>query len=401
MIHLVVLAAALLHLQDPAGDAVGDGTLAPPTAPVYADTADFDLQSVTVTDDAKLTVRVTLGSLTNPGHLANGFSNPVIEIYLNTGPGGAQRLLPGSTMVMPPNRGWNVALRATGDQVYAVTPQPQGPPGSWPHLPATLTVEGNAIVIRTDLPRPEHADVYALTGVYDPFSHDGWRPLSTTVSPWAFSSASQSAPVVDLLASGMAAQRRAIDSGVLVPYRSPTPGVGWLLLMVLGLLVAAAGLVLRRRVPRPPRRGPVAALPPPKSEEGHRRLPSFWGEMPPTEPSFLDEVEEAELWPDADSSVAAAAEARDTDERAGVEDAPGVAEPGGGGDARVEPGGPAAPVVDEAAEDTVPRSEEPIEADDASPADDGADGGRDEGESREEDARKPVEGDDAAPERPS
>ena len=123
MIHLIVLAAALLHLQDPAGDAVGDGTLAPPTAPVYANASDFDLQSVTVTDDAKLTVRVTLGSLSDPGHLPNGFSNAVVEVYLDTGTGGAHALLPGSGLTMPTKRGWNVALRATGDQVYAVTPQ--------------------------------------------------------------------------------------------------------------------------------------------------------------------------------------------------------------------------------------------------------------------------------------
>ncbi|HKI56077.1 MAG TPA: glucodextranase DOMON-like domain-containing protein [Trueperaceae bacterium] len=331
MIHLIILAAALLHLQDPAGDAVGDGSLTPPTAPVYANTSDFDLQSVSILDDPKLTVRVTLGSLTNPGDLPNGFSNPIVEVYLDTGRGGAHALLPGSTMSMPPKQGWNVALRATGDQVYAVTPQAQGNPGSWPHQPATVDVQGNALVIHTQLPRPDHAEVYALTGVYDPFTSDGWRPLTTSVSPWAFSSSTQRAPVVDLLANGMSAQRRAIDSGVLIPYRSPTHGLGWLLLVVLGLIVAAAGLVLRRRVPSRPRRGPVPALPPPRLEAPDRRLPSFWGEMPPIEPSFLDEVEEASLWPDADSSVARAAE----DARVAADD------PANGGAAHLDEGAPA------------------------------------------------------------
>ena len=251
MIHLLVLALAALHLQDPAGDAVGDGTLVPPTAPIYANTADFDLQSVTLTSDPKLTVRLELGSLSNAGKLPNGFSSPIIEVYLDTAPGGAQQLLPGSSMAMPPKHGWEVALRATGDEAYAVEAQAQGSPASWPRLPVTVKVQGNTITLRTTLERPDRAQLYALTGIYDPFTQDGWRPLAPTVSPWSFSSPSQQVPVVDLLASNQSAQRREIDSGVLSPYRSPFHGIGWLVLMMLGLIIAAAGLVVRRRV-RPP-----------------------------------------------------------------------------------------------------------------------------------------------------
>ena len=251
MIHLLVLALAALHLQDPAGDAVGDGTLVPPTAPIYANTAAFDLQSVTLTSDPKLTVRLELGSLSNAGKLANGFSGPIIEVYLDTAPGGAQQLLPGSAMAMPPKHGWEVALRATGDEAYAVEAQAHGSPASWPREPVTVQVQGNTITLHTTLVRPDRADLYALTGVYDPFTQDGWRPLSRTVSPWAFSSPTQPVPVVDLLAYNQSAQRREIDSGVLSPYRSPFQGIGWLVLMVVGLITAGAGLVVRRRVRAP------------------------------------------------------------------------------------------------------------------------------------------------------
>ncbi len=312
MIHLLVLAVAALQLQDPAGDAVGDGTLAPPTAPVYANTADFDLQSVTLTSDPKLTVRVQLGSLSNAGMLPNGFSNPIIEVYLDTAPGGAQELLPGSSMAMPPKHGWEIALRATGDEAYAVEAQSQGSPASWPRLPVTVEVQGNAVTLHTGIPRPPRADLYALTGVYDPFTKDGWRPLTSGVSPWAFSSASQQVPVVDLLASSQRAQLREIDSGVLSPYRSPLYGVGWLVLMVLGLITAAAGLVLRRRVraPERPRTGraattdaDAAALDPPSlgSDDPSRGVDA----SVPKEihGRFLDDEEEAALWPDAEESV--------------------------------------------------------------------------------------------------
>jgi hypothetical protein len=69
MIHLVLLALAALHLQDPIGDAVGDGSLAPPTAPVYADLADFDLERVTLEEGDVLRVRVAMGGLGNPADL--------------------------------------------------------------------------------------------------------------------------------------------------------------------------------------------------------------------------------------------------------------------------------------------------------------------------------------------
>ena len=356
MIHLLVLAVAALHLQDPAGDAVGDGTLAPPTASVYANTADFDLQSVTLTSDPTLTVRVQLGSVSNAAKLPNGFSSPIIEIYLDTAPGGAQQLLPGSGMAMPPKHGWEIALRATGDEAYAVEAQSQGSPAGWPRLPVTVDVQGNAITLHTRISRPARADIYALTGVYDPFAQDGWRPLTSAVSPWAFSSASQQAPVVDLLASNQHAQRREIDSGVLSPYRSPLHGIGWLVLMVLGLVTAAAGLVLRRRVRAPERPGAAragAAPPDAPGAEAHGQGPGPGddGRGPnagvPGEihERFLDEEEEAALWPDAEASVDRAVAGTDTGPR--VADA----SEGGLGDAPAEDALGDAPAEDAAAED--------------------------------------------------
>ena len=301
MIHLLILAVAALHLQDPAGDAVGDGTLTPPTAPVYADTAAFDLQSVTLTDAPDLTVRVGLGALPNAGNLPNGFSNPIVEVYLDTAPGGEQKLLPGSGMVMAPKHGWEIAIRATGDAAYAVKAQDHGAPSSWPRLPVKVDVSGSTLTLHTSIPRPKRADLYAITGVYDPFTQDGWRPVASAPSPWAFSSPTQHPAVVDLLASSQAAQRREIDSAQLTPYRSRTHGIGWLLLMFLGVLLAGFGAVVRRRVRAPARRG--ADAPP---DGGPAEGADGDADAPDGEASyrrFLDEDEEAALWPDAEASV--------------------------------------------------------------------------------------------------
>ncbi len=370
MIHLLVLAAALLHLQDPAGDAVGDGSLVPPTAPLYANTADFDLQSVTVTDAKDLTVRVTMGALSNPGGLRNGFSAPVIEVYLDTGSGGASELLPGSGMTMPSKHGWNIALRVTGDEAYAVEAKPEGSPGTWPRLPVTVEVQGTALVLHTGLPRPDRAEVYALVGVYDPFRQDAWRPLTTAASPWSFSSPTQHVPVVDLLAATQGAQRRELDSGVLLPYRATTRGVGWLILIVLGLMTAAAGVVLRRRA------------------RASGRAPADDDGAAPAYERFLDDVEEARLWPDADPSVerAAAEHGRERDaEGDGGSDTPAVeasdeADVGAGADATApasgagsegEGGGGAAPETPpEGTDETVAETE--VADDSPPPADEDA-----------------------------
>ncbi len=112
---------------------------------------------------------------------------------------------------------------------------------------------------------------------------------------------------------------REIDSGVLSPYRSPLYGLGWLVLMVLGLITAAAGLVLRRRVraPRAAAYGPCrrhtadadaaavdsadldpAAVGP--DDPSHGVDAGVRSEIPGR---FLDEEEEAALWPDAEASV--------------------------------------------------------------------------------------------------
>ena len=64
----IALALVALSLADPSGDAFGDGTLTPPTAPIYANAAALDIQSVdleTVPSGTRLSV--TLGTLGGEG----------------------------------------------------------------------------------------------------------------------------------------------------------------------------------------------------------------------------------------------------------------------------------------------------------------------------------------------
>lgn len=328
----VVLALVALSLTDPSGDAFGDGGLTPPTAPVYADAAVFDLQSVTLDAAADGTrLAVTLGSLgqvgtggvadgaepgTAPDPAAapagaayepelplDGFLPSIVDVYLGEVAGGPDRTLPGPDLLFPQGTGWQYAVRLTSDGAFyvdqaAVEPQsqaaepaapaaqettqpadagattrpadgpetgqpaaaptatePNGAPDldALPRHPLEVLRVGNTLVVYLPFELPEDVAVQTLVGVYDPFSRSGWRPLAASPSPWAFSGpGTQVGPVVDLLARDAAAQRVALQEGVL-PRRAPTPpvwAVPWLWLVAGGLAIALLGLVLRARVPR-------------------------------------------------------------------------------------------------------------------------------------------------------
>src|SRR5699024_624490 len=87
-----------------------------------------------------------------------------------------------------------------------------------------------------------------LTGLYSPFHADGWRPLSDSPGPWAFSGEGQLVPVVDVLGLEEDDQRAALQSGILpVPAFSTVtdPDTVWFVLMAAGVGLAGAGLIMR------------------------------------------------------------------------------------------------------------------------------------------------------------
>jgi hypothetical protein len=244
--------AAALTVVDPVGDVVGAGSLQPPTAPVYRSLAPFDLHRVTVRDDEQLTLVIEMGSLANPFELPLGFSLPVIEIYLDAGSGGQTELLAGSGMRLPSGHAWDLAVRLTGEEALAYQAGESGVDSVVP----VVTIDGNQIEVRTPFGRPEHPRLYAMVGLYDLFGASPWRPLDRNESPWAFSSAEQTVPVVDVLAADAAAQRQALETGTIVPAgsRRAVPGRVWLVLMALGLLLALLGIAMRTLARPPPAR---------------------------------------------------------------------------------------------------------------------------------------------------
>ena len=249
MIGLAV--AAWLFVQDPVGDTTRD-TLQPPTASVYRSLSPFDVTSLEITDADELTFNITLGSLANPFDLPNGFSFPILELYLSNETEGSAELLPGSQMSLPEGTTWRYALRLTGDRVQAFVAEGGNVLEVTDRQPVTLTRDGTTLTLATSLPRPDTGSVYGVVGSYSPFSPSGWRPLSAQPSPWAFSSDTTTLPVIEVIAEDDAAQARALQTGVLPPLRPTVKPTrtwnGWLVLMVAGGVVALAGVVGRFRV---------------------------------------------------------------------------------------------------------------------------------------------------------
>lgn len=335
---LAVLAAmAALTLTDPTSDALGDGTLTPPTSPVYAHSAIFDIHEVVVgllpqaadlragepgampeiePGSGLTTLTVTMGAVDPDVGSAAGFSGVVVDVYFDAAPGGSEITLVGPGMLLPAGGGWEFAVRLSpagafgisyqepadaeasgdqGDHARAVPLPPQltlaapadesvageaseateggasGQPstgldaeaGGLSIVPLDLMIDGNRLVVQLPWALTEETVVFALSGVYDPFSSDSWRSLAQTTSPWAYSGGEQVAPVVDVLAVDQAAQVQALTTGVLPrPQRTADRGLVWLFLMGTGVVVALVGLWLRRQVRPEVRTGLPYGLPP-------------------------------------------------------------------------------------------------------------------------------------------
>ena len=261
---------ALLSFQDPAGDTFGDGSLVAPTAAVFRTLGSFDLLGAEVLDTPELTLALTFAALPNPLDLPNGFSLPIIELYVGDETAGSPDLLPGSGMSLPGGSSWHYAFRLTGDRVQAFVAE-AGPsegnavdggavgPEKRVELSAAdgleVTVDDNVVTLKTPLPRPESLTLYGLVGGYSPFSDSGWQGLSAVPAPWTFSSAEQTVPVVDVLAEDENAQAQAVATRTLPALRRAAPPAPprenrWLLLVAGGVVVALVGLTGRFTVPK-------------------------------------------------------------------------------------------------------------------------------------------------------
>ncbi len=239
-----LLMIALLTVTDPVGGPAGAATLTAPTSAMYRNLAPFDIREIAVLDEEQLELRLEMGAWSNPLGLENGFSHPIIEIYIGGGEHGSSELLPGSGLVLPDGETWTVALQLTGDHARGWFVDETGVAEFTP----SLQLLDDHLYVMTEQPRIEAPRLAALSGLYSPFHQTGWRPLETAESPWAFSSEEQQFPVVDVLALNQEAQAAALAGGVLPVTEVnliENPNTVWFALMAAGIAVAGVGLIMR------------------------------------------------------------------------------------------------------------------------------------------------------------
>jgi len=251
---IALAVASLLLVQDPLGDTFGDGSLTPPTAALYQTLGSYDITGLELLSDPDLTVNMAFDSLTNPLGLENGFSFPIIELYISDDTPGSSVLLPGSGMQLPEGTSWHYALKLSGDKAQLFIAEGETVLES--DAPV-LSKIGNTLSIKTGLPSPESSRLYSLVGSYSPFSETGWQDLSASPSPWAFSSSEQNYPVIDILSKSEAAQVRALQTGVLPSVKQAALPVlpkfnAWVWVIAAGLLTALAGIIGRFVLVAPP-----------------------------------------------------------------------------------------------------------------------------------------------------
>jgi hypothetical protein len=397
---IAVLAAAWIAVA--AGQAVVDVAetglppgLTAPTSPVYADGAWYDIVAVRWTGDVPSHLEIEMGAIDPAGVGDFGMRQPIVEVYIDEGRGGATDLLPGSGLRMPAGTGWTEALRLTGDGAWwwqvAADGERLAPPRA-------LSVEVEGRVVRVTWPTAVAADarVYAISGVYDPFSADGWRRFTETPSPWAFAAEEPGPPVVDVL-PGDAAVWQAMRSSGELPRAAAVMGARglggawvWWALMGLGMGMAILGVVWRTRRPAglpasvSPASGSWSVAPAAEASEPAATGDAAASDAPQparamsTEAVLIGDEEvgadgRSALAPDASAVVAGGATAGEPTAEAAVPAVAGAADQFSGEGAGAAAGSDtvaAAPAVDGAPSDGVPATAPPPGAPTSEPAPD-------------------------------
>ncbi len=197
LLSVLAASAILFSVSDPANDALGDGAYTLPVA--KRDVSQVDIRTFTALDtNGRLELKLNMGRVQNPDKAPNGFSNPVIDVFIGTGRGGNSDL-GGSGFSTRGNSGWYYWIRASP---WAVTIK-RDKSADLVQLPANRTakvlVEGSSIVIKTDIPVAEFT-YYAITSLYDSLTPNGIANPQFEASPLKLVSPLENAPsALDIL----------------------------------------------------------------------------------------------------------------------------------------------------------------------------------------------------------
>ncbi len=246
MLLLILALSLFLHIADPINDGYGNSSLTPPSSIYYRSVNAIDITDFSLSKGSKLGFSISFSDLSNPNKLKNGFSLPIVEVYFDDNSKGAKTnaILAGSGMRLNDGENWHYAFKFSGDFIRLYENTESGIVDISKLQQLDISRDGNTIFVSTDLPKKRNLKAYVLAGNYSAFSNTGWKEITKRLSPWSYSSTSQTRPVVDLMAENSKLQKEAIDSGILplVSSRASSQTL-WRTIMLLGLLLAILGLI--------------------------------------------------------------------------------------------------------------------------------------------------------------
>lgn len=259
-------AKVYFEMEDPSGDDYGPGTYLYPKNESFSPYSGlFDLTRFKVWSDLEQNDEVifdlTFGAMSNPWAAPEGFIHQVINIYIDTVPGGGrlETFKPGALVRFPQDQGWEIFLRGVGWQGSACYYLDTVGTVSGIPVYAALLGDGHTVRLRVSrqlIGEPQKTwGYYVLIGSYDGFGPDNFRTVGSSVGEWHFGGGTDQSlnpNVIDMLAQrgGQMRQEKqlsgySVEEGtftVIYPVREGSgsffPVIGW----IAGLLIVAAGL---------------------------------------------------------------------------------------------------------------------------------------------------------------
>ena len=180
----------IFSMSDPQGDDNGPGTYTYPTNKVFSEKGLFDLTKYTVYDAGKnwqLTFDFT--ALPNPWNGPQGFSHPIILLFMDVAPGGKTTLPKGAQAAQvqfDPNHPWDVFVRIAGWPAYGRHLWTANGKGPYLVGVASDPKKGRIIVTIPKSIVPQIAGWhYVLVGSQDGYGKDYIRAIGTKAGEWS------------------------------------------------------------------------------------------------------------------------------------------------------------------------------------------------------------------------
>jgi len=204
--------AVLFEMADPKGDDFGPGTYLYPTGSVFDPKKGlFDLVKFKVTADERFYYfDTTMAKVTNPWGAPEGFSHPIINIYIDSAPnqGKTETFQEGAFVDLDSRHGWEYFIKVAGWNNTAIYEyhQPVTSKGQQKGIGVRLLDDGKTIRVKIPqgyLKNPENWYYYVLVGSQDGLGPDNYRQVMEKRTEWLFGGGTDTnydPNVIDLLA---------------------------------------------------------------------------------------------------------------------------------------------------------------------------------------------------------